>query len=72
MPVGASSFKEAMQIGSECYHHLNKVCTTILLLLLYYRYLSNDQYVTAVCAAALTLCANAVTASISWRCSRSC
>ncbi|KAG5174936.1 enolase [Tribonema minus] len=25
MPVGASSFKEAMQIGSECYHHLHKV-----------------------------------------------
>eukprot|EP00612_Vaucheria_litorea_P003296 CAMPEP_0171460966 /NCGR_PEP_ID=MMETSP0945-20130129/5618_1 /TAXON_ID=109269 /ORGANISM="Vaucheria litorea, Strain CCMP2940" /LENGTH=437 /DNA_ID=CAMNT_0011987249 /DNA_START=38 /DNA_END=1348 /DNA_ORIENTATION=+ len=25
MPVGAETFKEAMQIGSECYHHLNKV-----------------------------------------------
>jgi enolase len=34
MPVGASSFKEAMQIGSECYHHLNKVCAVTILLLL--------------------------------------
>lgn len=25
MPVGASTFKEAMQIGSECYHNLQKV-----------------------------------------------
>jgi enolase len=25
LPVGAASFKEAMQIGSEVYHHLKKV-----------------------------------------------
>lgn len=25
LPTGANSFKEAMQIGSEIYHHLKKV-----------------------------------------------
>jgi enolase len=25
LPVGAKTFKEAMQIGSEIYHHLKKV-----------------------------------------------
>ena len=24
LPTGASSFKEAMKIGSEVYHHLNR------------------------------------------------
>jgi enolase len=25
LPTGAASFKEAMQIGTECYHTLKKV-----------------------------------------------
>lgn len=29
LPVGAKSFKEAMQIGSEIYHHLKKVFGSI-------------------------------------------
>jgi enolase len=42
LPVGASSFREAMQMGSEVYHHL-KAClcsfgiTNILFLCLFYK-----------------------------------
>lgn len=36
LPVGAKNFKEAMQIGSEIYHHLKKVKIWFLFYLFFY------------------------------------
>jgi len=36
LPVGAKNFKEAMQIGSEIYHHLKKVNIWFLFYLFFY------------------------------------
>jgi hypothetical protein len=46
LPVGAKNFKEAMQIGSEIYHHLKKVRTLVLLNLLSIRLFTSVMVLT--------------------------